>query len=91
MSESIDSSYDDSTNDDKTCQIIYKEHEWGNEEIISEAPIGTNFKSKHEMFAVAATNLKWLYRKNGIKIGAENTINVVKVERKRMLLKLQYN
>ena len=43
---------------------IYKENEWGNEESISEPPIGKNMKSKHEMFAVAATKLKQVNRKD---------------------------
>ena len=79
---SDDSSDDESTNDNTNSQIIYKEDEWGNEENISEPPIGRNFKSKHEMFAVSATKLKKLYRKNSIKIVGENTIHVVEVERK---------
>ena len=39
-------------------------------------------KSKHEMFAVAATKLKQIYRKNSIKTVGDNTIHVTTVERK---------
>ena len=61
--ESSDESDDECSSDSKTPQAIYKEHEWGNEDSISEPPTGQNFKSKNEMFAVAATKLKKVYRK----------------------------
>ena len=82
LSDSSDSSDDDSITDCNTSNMLYKENEWGNEELISQPPIGRNFKSKNEMFAVAATKLKKLYRKNSIKIVGENTIHVMEVERK---------
>ena len=39
-------------------------------------------KSKHEMFAVAATKLKQVNRKNSVKTIGESTIHVTNVERK---------
>ena len=82
LSDESEESDGDSFTDNTNSQVIYKEHEWGNEEMISEPPIGKNFKSKNEMFAVAAIKLKKLYRKNSIKTIGENTIHVSDVERK---------
>ena len=73
----------DSTNDKTEVSTnIYKENEWGNEDQISEPPIGKNMKSKNAMFAVAATKLKQVYRKNSVKVIGESTIHVTNVERK---------
>ena len=54
----------------------------GNEDTISEPPIGRNMKSKHEMFAVAASKLNQIYRKNSVKTVGDNTIHVTNVKRK---------
>ena len=82
-SESGDESDFSTTDDDKTDTMkIYTENEWGNEDAISEPPTGKNLKSKHEMFAVAATKLKQIYRKISVKTVGDNTIHVTNVERK---------
>ena len=45
--ESSDESDDECSSDNKTPQAIFKEHEWGNEDSISEPPTGQHFKSKN--------------------------------------------
>ena len=81
-SEDSDNSLDSTDDETKVSTSIYKENEWGNEDIISEPQIGRNLKSKHDMFAVAATKLKQVYRKNSVKTIGDNTIHVTDVERK---------
>ena len=81
-SEDDDDSIDSTNDKTEVSTNIYNEHEWGNEDQISEPPIGKNMKSKNEMFAVAATKLKQVYRKNSVKTIGESIIHVTNVERK---------